>query len=559
MLVQLEINNIALIEYVCIEFKPGLNVLTGETGAGKSIIIDSINAVLGGRVSRESIRTGCESAQVSAVYNFSSEELNGIFDENGINKEDDDTIIISREFNLQGRNICRVNGKMVTLSVLKQIGALLVDIHGQNDNQSLLDVSKHIKLLDSFGGKELAGLKEEYTDKLLEYKNKRSELHKLLKNENERLGKLDLLKYQIEEIKRAKLKDGEEEELIDRKNILVSAEKIKLNLNNAYDRLYNGFEDGTSAHDLLSDSEKDILNLSRIGERYGTLAGKIQDINYQLYDVIEEIRAEKEKIEFEPGEIEEIEDRLFLLNELKRKYGKNISEILYFSKSAREEYNKLFNFEESTRHLEEDLVENKKQLKGLAGNISDIRKKSAKSLEDGILKHFNDLEMKHSKFEVSIQKSEEFLPDGRDIVEFLVSANLGEPLKHLAKIASGGEMSRIMLAIKAILANADDIPTLIFDEIDIGISGTAAARVGEKMAMISKNRQVLCVTHVAKIAAYADNNILIEKGVFGENTKTYVRNLSGDSLILEIARLLDGDNFSETSKRHAAEMLKNSK
>ena len=559
MLLQLEITNIALIEHICIDFERGFNVLTGETGAGKSIIIDSINAVLGGRITKEVIRTGCESAEVSAVYNYFSDEVSKIFEQNGLCVEEDDTIIISREFSLQGKNICRINGKIIALSVLKQVGACLVDIHGQHDNQSLLNVSKHIELLDSFGGKALASLKDSYVSELAEYKGKQTQLRKLLANEKERQSKIDLLNYQIDEIKRAKLKDGEEDELISRKNILISAEKIKSGLNKAYDNLYTSNDESAAAYDLMSEAEKEISSLSGIDDRYDTLSGKVQEINYQLYDIIQEIRTEKENIEFEPGEIEEIEDRICLMNELKRKYGKNINEILNYALNAEEEYKKLLNFEESTKHLDEDIAFLKARLSNAAGNITSSRKALAEILETGIIKHFDELEMKNSKFEVSVAESEEFLPDGKDEIEFLVSTNLGEPLKPLAKIASGGEMSRIMLAIKAILANADNIPTLIFDEIDIGISGTAAARVGEKMAAISKNHQVLCVTHIARIAAYAGNNILIEKETVGQGTKIFVKNLMGEELVMEIARLLDGNNFSETTKRHAEEMLGNSK
>ena len=561
MLLQLEITNIALIEHVSIEFKEGLNVLTGETGAGKSIIIDSINALLGGRVTRELIRTGCESAAVSAVYNFKAEKVNQLLEENGIEPEEDGTIIVSREFSMQGKNICRVNGKVVPLSFLKQIGGLLIDVHGQHDNQSLLDVSTHIELLDAFGGDKLSRLRNEYESVLSKYKEKRAELNKLTDKAKERNVRLDMLKYQILEIEQAKLKDGEEEELLLRKNILNSAEKIKSSLSAAYEKMYEGSgkmagrDIEISAYDLICDSEKDLSDLSKIDERYEKISEKAKEIAYQLYDVIEEIRNEKDSVDFEPGEIEDIEDRLVVINELKRKYGKDISEILARVIEMEEEYQKLFDFEESSKYMEEEIEQLQVRLIDIAKKMTDVRQECARELEPNILKHFEDLEMKNSKFKVEISPASDFMPDGMDEVQFLVSTNLGEPLKPLAKVASGGEMSRIMLSIKAMLAKYDRIPTLIFDEIDVGISGTAAAKVGEKMSMLSTGHQILCVTHIARIAAYADNNILIEKGIEGENTKTYIKTLEGDDLVLEIARLLDGGNISETTKQHAREML----
>ena len=560
MLQQLEITNIALIEHVCIDFKSGLNVLTGETGAGKSIIIDSINAVLGCRITRELIRTGCESAEVTAVYDTLEDSgLNSFFEENGIPVEED-SIIISREFNLQGKNICRVNGKIAPLSLLKQVGTYLVDIHGQHDNQSLLNTAKHIEMLDAFGGSELKQIKAEYSENLVMYKQKQATLSKLLKSAKERESKLDLLEYQINEIKQSKLKVREEEELLSRKNILLSAEKIKTKLSAAYEGLYEReVENAHSAYDLICDALSDIEQLTQIDERYSALSSKTEELKYQVQDLVGEIRKEKENIDFSEDEIEETEDRLDLINNLKRKYGKNIADILKFLKEAEEEYSKLSDFEENTRQLEEEIRKYNGKLVLLAQRITKIRQNAALILEEGIIKHFEDLEMKNSKFKILMTNTEDFKEDGQDSVEFLISTNLGEPLKPLAKIASGGEMSRIMLAIKAMLAKVDNIPTLIFDEVDIGISGTAAARVGDKMAMLAGNHQVLCVTHIARIAACASNNIFIKKEMEGNSTKTYIVNLNDEDLVLEIARLLDGETSSEITKQHAKEMIENVK
>ena len=555
MLLQLEINNIALIEHICIDFEDGLNVLTGETGAGKSIIIDSINAVLGGRTTRDLIRTDCESASVTAVYNFYSQDIEKLFAENGITFEEDNTIIVSREMSVQGRNICRINSKVVPLSLLKNLGSYLIDIHGQHDNQSLLNVSKHIELLDIFGGEELAIHKEKYFSKLTNYKKLVSELDKFISKAKDRESRLDLLSYQINEIKVAKLKNGEEEELVSRRNILQSAEKIEMNLASAYSKLYEGDDTAMSAYDAVSQSVQELSSLSRIDERYQNISEKLNEAKYQMYDIIEEIRSEREAIDFEPGEIEEIEDRIAVINQLKRKYGKDIPEIKNYLSEAEEEWQKLSDYEASTQNLEKDIKENRTELEKLSRLISAIRQKSSRILEEGIVTHFKDLEMKHADFKISILQTSEFQPDGTDLVEFLVSTNLGEPLKPLVKIASGGEMSRIMLAIKAILAKIDNIPTMIFDEIDTGISGTAAARVGSKMAMISKQHQILCVTHTARIAACANHNILIEKNIHNGKTLTNVKRLTGEDLVMEIARLLDGEDFSETTRQHAREML----
>lgn len=555
MLLQLEISNIALIEHIIIDFEDGLNVLSGETGAGKSIIIDSINAVLGGRITRDLIRTGCDFASVTALYEFSSDNINSLLEQNGITPEEDGMIIISREFTSGGRNICRINRKTVPLSFLKQVGELLIDIHGQHDNQSLLNVGKHIELLDSFGGKELENLKKDYFSCLEEYRKLKSEFNRINRDAQERERRIEFLQYQINEIGQAKLKLGEEEELLSRKQILSSAERISAGLNEAYQDLYEGTEKSPNAYDLISKAGAELAGISKISERYHSLSEKIDEINYQLYDIIEEIRKESENLEFEPGEIEEIEDRLDTINNLKRKYGKNIEIILKYASDADEEYKRLIDFDGSVKGLTDNMLVKESEIRSLAQKISELRKVSAHTVEEGITSHFADLEMKKVKFKIDIRESESFLDNGKDLVEFLVSANPGEPFKPLAKIASGGEMSRIMLAIKAMLAKADNIPTMIFDEIDTGISGVAAFKVAEKMRLLSEDHQILCVTHIASIAVAANNNLLIEKEYGEDFARTTVKQIKGEALVNEIARLLDGGAASEASKFHAREML----
>lgn len=555
MLVQLEIHNIALIEQICIDFEPGFNVLTGETGAGKSIIIDSIHAILGGRTTRELIRTGCDSASVTAVFYDTSSALRDALEAQGIEPEEDDNLILHREISASGRNICKVNGKTVPLSVLRVIGGVLIDVHGQHDNQSLLDVEKQLELLDAFCGGDFAYVKAEYQETLAEYRQLRQQLKQFTSNEKERTNRLDFLSYQINEIQQAKLKDREEQALLSRKNILLSAEKIQGALSEAYAILYDGNKKDDNVRDMLCEAESALSGLSKIDQRYSDLAAKIEECRYQLEDITEEIRDQRDGVEVEPNELEVLEERLYLISQLKRKYGNSIGEILQYLTEAEAEYDKLSHFAENTQVLEQKIKEMRDKLKDLAGNMTVQRKAAAAMLETGIVAHLRELEMPHAKFEIALTQAEAFEETGWDQVEFLISPNLGEPVKPLAKIASGGEMSRMMLAIKAVLAKVDKIPTLIFDEIDTGISGVAAARVADKMRTLSADHQVLCVTHLARIAANANHNLYIEKVMQDGMTRTQVTPLAGDGLVLEIARLLDGDSFSETTKNHSREML----
>ncbi len=555
MLVQLEIHNIALIEQICIDFEPGFQVLTGETGAGKSIIIDSIHTILGGRTTRELIRTGCDSASVTAVFYDTSLQLRQTLEAQGIEPEEDDTLLLYREISASGRNICKVNGKTVPLSALREIGALLIDVHGQHDNQSLLDTEKQLELLDAFCGSDFSNIKQEYAEALVHYRALRQQLKQFSTDEKERANRLDFLSYQINEIQQAKLKEGEEQALLSRKNILLSAEKIQGALSEAYAVLYDGNKKDDNVRDMLCEAESALQSLGKIDERYGDLAAKIEECRYQLEDITEQIRDQRDSVEVEPNELEDLEERLYLLSQLKRKYGNSIGEILQYLTKAEEEYETLSHFAENTQALEAEIGTMRVKLKNLAGQMTERREAAAAMLEKGILEQLKDLEMPHAQFEIALSKAESFLETGWDQVEFLISPNLGEPVKPLAKIASGGEMSRMMLAIKAVLAKVDSIPTLIFDEIDTGISGVAAARVADKMRMLSKHHQVLCVTHLARIAACANHNLYIEKIMENGATRTTVTPLEGDGLVLEIARLLDGDSCTETTKRHSREML----
>ncbi len=567
MLLQLDIQNIALIDKVTIEPGKGLDILTGETGAGKSIIIDSINAILGERVSRELIRTGKDKALVEAVFQTDNARFADIFEEMGIEPEEDGTLIISREFSVSGKNLCRINGKMATVSILKAFGERLIDIHGQFDNQSLLRTESHLELLDSFAGSGVLELKHQYSALLNEYKEIKGHLKSLSGDKGEREKKIDLLGFQVEEIRKAKLKPREEEELTRQRTLLASSEKIINALANTYELLFSGNNIKNSALDNLSEALNELHSIEKLDIRYEEICRKLQEVHYQLEDVIEEVRSERDNTEYNPDLLEEIEERLDLIFKLKRKYGNTIESIVEYCEKTEAQLNEIIKSEEVIEKLSKKLKKLDAGLYEAALSINASRVKAAKLLESKIGGELEDLEMKRARFKVDIHFESSFDQNGErkyyinglDRVEFLIAPNAGEPLKPLSKIASGGEMSRIMLAIKTILADVDEIPTLIFDEIDIGISGKAAQKVGEKLSFISRNHQVICVTHLAQIACMADNHFLIEKVSDDDTTQTYVRKLDGDDIRCEIARILGGTASSEISIKYADELLNNAK
>ncbi|MDP4181405.1 MAG: DNA repair protein RecN [Bacillota bacterium] len=567
MLQQLEIHNIALIEKVGIELGKGLNVLTGETGAGKSIIIDSINAILGERLSKDLIRTGKEKAAVEAVFHIESGKITKYLEEMGIEPEEDGTLIISREFTMSGKNNCRVNGKMVTVSMLKELGSKLIDIHGQHDNQSLLRTESHIELLDSFGTSKISSLKEKYTMLSNEYKNIKSSLRSLAGDKNDREKKIDFLKFQIDEIKKAKLKVGEDEELSKQRNILSNAEKIIEVLSGVYENIFSGNNIKSSVYDTINIVISDLNSIAKLDEKYEGLADKLEEISYQLDDVIDAVRKDRDNTEYSPELLEQVEERIDSIVRLKKKYGGTISDVLEYCRNAENEYDEIIKSDEIIKELKEKLLNTGNDLYKIAKDLNEERIKAAEILEAQIGKELEELEMKRARFKVDIEFNSlpdenneyKFASNGLNKVEFLISANVGEPLKPLSKIASGGEMSRIMLAIKTILANVDDLPTLIFDEIDIGISGKAAQKVGEKLSIISDGHQVICVTHLAQIACMADGHFQIEKESIENLTKTNVRKLEEPEIKNEIARILGGANISDITLKHAEEVLKNAR
>lgn len=559
MLAHLKIENIALIDKVEIDFNEGLNIMTGETGAGKSIVIESINAILGGRVSKDFIRSGKNKASVEAAFINKSSIVNEILTNLGVEIEEGGEIVISREISSNSKNICRINGKLSTVSMLKKIGESLIDIHGQYDNQSLFYLDNQLELVDIFCGKEVDDLKQEYSKILNEMKDYKDKLSKVSnKNIDQRI---DLLQFQINEIEDAGLVEDEDKDLLKQKVILSNSQKIISSLSNAYDYLFSS-EMGKSAFDNINKSLNEIYNISRIDDKYSQIHNKIEEIYYNLDDTINEIRHYRDNIEYNPSLLEEIESRIDFINRLKRKYGKNLEDILKYLEKIKLELEEITNFEELVKDLEKQIEKRSRALFDIAQKINELRCNYAKIIENKIMLELNDLEMKKAKLSIKIEFDTNFdengdrifKKSGLDNIEFLISTNSGEPLKSLSKIASGGEMSRIMLAIKSILAGVDNISTMIFDEIDTGISGLAAQRVGEKLVSVSRKHQVICVTHLAQIASMADTHFLIRKES-NENTITLVENLSKDERICEIARILVGGNISKISLEHAGEML----
>lgn len=567
MLQQLQIQNIAIIDKVEIELGEGLNVLTGETGAGKSIIIDSINAILGERLSKDLIRAGKDKALVEAVFIIDDDRLKSFFDEFGIEPEEDGTLIISREFTLGGKSSCRINGKIATVSMLKHVGELLIDIHGQHDNQSLLRTDSHIDLLDSFGDESIHLLKNRYSNSLNKYREIKDRLKLLSGDKNDRERKIDFLKFQIDEIRKAKLKSNEEEELNKQRAILQNSEKIIATLSKVYELIGVGSKTEKSASDNIGEAVSIMGEISKLDQKYAEVLKRLEGISFELEDITCEIRNNRDEVEYDPELLEQIEERLDLIFKLKKKYGDSIEKVKEFMENAQQELNEILNNEELVNKLRDELKKADEELFLVAKDISSKRKSAAKMLEEKIGYELQDLEMKNATLKVNLEFDESidesgarrYNHNGLDKVEFLISTNAGEPLKPLAKIASGGEMSRIMLAIKTILANVDKISTLIFDEIDIGISGKAAQKVGEKMSYISKNHQVISVTHLAQIACMADNNYYIEKSANARSTSTKVRKLDYNEVKNEVARIIGGTNISDITIKHAEEMIEYAK
>ncbi len=536
MITTLHIKNIGIIEDLSIDLNKGLNILTGETGAGKTLIIDSLQIISGGRFSKEMIRKGETNSFVElCMYEPESE------------KSEEGNIIISREINANGKNMCKINGRMVTVNELKEFMSNFIEIHGQNDNQNLLDNRKHITYLDNFSGEKLQKNKEEY-EKLYEERNQiKQELKDNFGDEKEKQRKLDLLQYQVNEIEEAKLKLEEETELEEKRKIMSNAEKISDNLNEA-DNLIS-----ENSIDTISMAIRALEKIENIDEKYEKVSGSLKTIYYELQELSRDISSYTKDIYFDEEERNYIEERLNLIYSLKRKYGNSIEEILKYSEETKKEIAHIENLEEYNNKLRKRQKEIENQMDELAKQMNQIRQENARSLSKQINQELIDLEMKNAKINIHIDYKEEYYKTGKDVVTFYIATNVGENEKELSKIASGGEMSRIMLAIKKVLAETDKMPVLVFDEIDTGISGKAANSVAKKLKAIAEEHQVMCISHLPNIAAVADHNYFISKNVKQERTSTQIRLLKENEVIEEIARISSGE-VNEVTLKYATEL-----
>lgn len=554
MLRKLKIENIAIIESAEIDFDAGFNVMSGETGAGKSIIIDAINAVLGERTSRELIRTGADSARVSAVFYTNALTVNAKLLEYDIDAQDDGTILLQRSLSRDGRNACRINGAPATVSMLKSIGAALISIHGQHENQALSDASKHREYIDSVA--DNAAVYAQYKQAYAQLRDIERELSALSFNEDEKQRTLDLLDYKIRELETAQLVPGERADLTSKRDMYRNAETIIANLREAYASV-NGTEDTSGALQMTESCAKNLDAVSRYYEGFDTVTDRIRAIGYELEEYASDIRKALDRMDYDPSELVLIEERLDTLYRLSRKYGETEEDMLSVLQSAIKQREQIEFSEERIERLKKEKALAQETLLNLAAKLTLSRKKAAAFFADSVRTELDFLDMPGVVFEVYVKPVEPG-PEGADDVEFLISANAGETPKPIIRIASGGELSRIMLAIKNVLSTKDDAVSMIFDEIDAGVSGRAAHKVGQKLRQVSCGRQVICVTHLAQIAAMADHHLLISKSVKDGKTFTRVDSLDIPGRKQELARIIGGLNVTELQLHSAEEMLRQS-
>lgn len=555
MLVELTIQNIALIESLRIEFSQGFNVLTGETGAGKSIIVDCVNLALGGRADKDMIRTGADKGMVQALFDLShNAQAKRFAEELGLDI-DNDMIAISRELSRNGRNICRIAGIIMPLNTLKQLTGMLVDVHGQHEHQALLNSSKHLDFLDNFGGNEIIAKKTQVAESYRTKSKIASELKKLMADASEKERLTDMLTFQVQEISSAKLKAGEEEKLNRKLSMLENSEKIRTGLENAYRSVYQGDGHTFSAQEALLKAAESMNHIASLDEKFSVLAGRLHEIYYAAQDAGYELQSMLDGLQYEPELLDKIANRLDVIKKLERKYGATVEDVIQFGEKATQRLSELKSSDESIEALKKQYRLIDGELKAFCRELTELRHKAAVKLAEMICRQLADLGMAKTRFEVRIEAEPKPIISGADRVEFMISPNPGEPLRPLAAIASGGEISRIMLALKAIAMDCDGVDSMVFDEIDTGVSGRMAQTVGEKMCLIAKNKQVLCVTHLPQIAALGDAHFMVEK-ISGENrTDTNVRRLDANGRIHEISRLVGGAKDSASSLAHAEHML----
>ncbi|MCH5298380.1 MAG: DNA repair protein RecN [Ruminococcus sp.] len=549
MLTSLYIENIAVIEKSNIELGLGLNILTGETGAGKSIVIDAINAVMGQRTSKELIRSGAENATVFATFSDVNDIVKEKLSENGYDT-DEDELVISRTLSVSGKTTCRINGRPCNVSFLRELGLNLINIHGQHESYELFYPETHITYIDNLA--DNTALIDEYRSAYKEYKSLDKQMNDFLSSEQNREQRIDLLTYQVDELDNAAIEEGEIESLGDERRVLMNAGKITASLHKAKSYLEGNSSSGII--DMLDDAVTALGKASDLNPEYERIFNRLNDLYYEIQDTDNDISEAIDESEENPYRLEEIEQRLDFLNKLSRKYGKTESDMLEFLENARAELNKLLQFDENANELKTQRDNALKKAQKLADKISESREKTARDFEKRVKTEMSFLDMPNVNLVVSQEKCE-LNSNGQDKIELLISANPGEPAKPVAKIASGGELSRMMLAIKTVLASTDMIDTLIFDEVDTGISGSAAQKVGLKLKEVSSSRQVLCVTHQAQIAALADSHLLIQKNVKDGRTYTDIKLLDYDGRLRELARILDGVKVTDTALAHAEQLM----
>ena len=547
MLSLLHIENIAVIERSDISFDQGFNVLTGETGAGKSIVIDAISAILGERAYRDMIRTGSSKASVRAV--FIDVPQYPWFEQYGVPY--DSEVIIQRDIHMDGKNVCRVNGSLVTVAVLRELGLQLINIHGQHDSASLFDESNHLKYLDEFAENE--PLRGEYTLCYQKVADLRRQIDELTMDEGEKLRRMETLKYQIAEIEKAALQPGEDDALESRRKLLQNAEKIASGMNEAVENLYGG-DDTDGAASMLSAAERALARIARFDDDIASLHDKVADLMYQVQDAAELVRDARDDLSYSERELDEIESRLDVIHKLRRKYGTTCEDILAYLDRAKQELDEIEFADDHLERLKGKLMKAEKAAWDAAYALRDNRIAASETLAQRILTELAQLDMPKVQFSCNFTELE-LTPNGADAVAFYMSANAGEALKPMNKVASGGELARIMLAMKNVLAEKDQIDTLIFDEVDTGVSGRAAQKVAEKLRSVATHKQVLCVTHLPQLAALAQTHFLIAKAERDGRTYTTVTPLDREGRKMELARIIGGTNITEITLKSAEEML----
>ncbi|MEJ8545486.1 DNA repair protein RecN [Brevibacillus borstelensis] len=564
MLLELSIRNFAIIKSVTISFQKGLNILTGETGAGKSIIIDALGLLLGGRASSDFVRYGESRAEVEGLFELpAGHPVFSVCESFGVQVEQDGTLVVRRDISSQGKSIIRINGQLATLAMLRELGPWLVTVHGQHDTHMLMQADKHIHWLDSYGEKELGSAKQEYAQLFALYSKTKQDLERMSKNERELVQRIDLLQYQLSEIEAASLAPGEDEKLLQQRKKWMNIEKVFAGIQDAY-RALHGDQRGS---EWLGHAMSELERISSYDEQLDPILESVQSAYYQVEDAIHQLRQLSDRLDFEPEQLQEVERRLDLIQTLKRKYGKNVDDILEYAATIQDELDEMHHYDDRLQQLEKRLVELAADLAVEAQELSMIRCKCAGLLAQEIEQQLRELHMERARFAIDVRQ----IPDengveiegakwrvdanGIDTVEFLISPNPGEPLRPLAKIASGGELSRVMLAIKTILAGTDQVQTLIFDEVDTGVSGRAAQAIAEKLARVALKRQVLCITHLPQVASLADAHFLIQKEMSENETMTLVHSLTEEERVIELARMLSGAEVTAKTREHAREMI----